>query len=102
MRGCEPGAAARPGYLERSALGDRYARCPKAWYRDNAPGELFEDYTRAKAGLLPCAGGALEQPAKFLEALDLIDRARAAAKAEAQAREAAIARLREQLGGEGR
>ncbi len=101
MMGCGPGAAARAGYVERSALGDRFDRCAKAWYRDNAPGELFADYTRAKAGLMPCAGGALEQPAKFLEAVELIDEAKASAKAAREARDAAMEDLRRRMGGQG-
>lgn len=56
-------------------FGQSFTRCPKAWLRDAGGGaqELLGDWHRMHSlSLLPYGGGVLEQPAVWLEAMDVI------------------------------
>lgn len=56
-------------------IGQRFNRCPRAWLRDEG-GEVL-DWMADRAflvthGILPDAGGRLDQHPKFLAAIDVI------------------------------
>lgn len=56
-------------------FGHRFQRCPRAWLRDE--GAKVEDYIRDVGffrahGVMPEAGGLLDQHPRFLEAAEII------------------------------
>lgn len=56
--------------------GDRFDRCPKAWLRDEVGplADLMEDAEVLRTqGLLPHAGGRLDQHPRFLEAVRVLE-----------------------------
>ena len=57
-------------------LGGRFDRCPKAWLRDDASeeAELIGDVMAFREHhIAPCAGGLLDQPPLWVEALGVVD-----------------------------
>jgi len=54
----------------------KFDRCPKAWLRDSAPAaqSLCADFRWLKVfGVLPAAGGKLEQDPRFIDAVEVLE-----------------------------
>jgi len=83
VRGCGPNTTAEPGYSHVTVLGQVFERCPKAWARDDAHAEaelLRQADALERWGVLPVAGGLDDQPAAFVDALDVISDAQTQAR----------------------
>lgn len=65
------------GFKHVTANGLSFDRCPKAWLRDEAKGasEMISDWHWLEThGVMPLGGGKLDQPARFVSAVDVIER----------------------------
>lgn len=54
----------------------KFERCPKAWARDEAPGEvqMIRDWQRFKRlNVLPNGGGQIDQDSRWWDAFDIIE-----------------------------
>lgn len=82
-RGCKPG---QKGADELITIGKAiaiYDRCTKAYLRDADPGvrRLVGDAFFFEVNkVLPCAGGLLDQPSKFIDALAIVGKVRSDAE----------------------
>jgi hypothetical protein len=85
------------GFTHYVRAAGKFDRCPKAWLRDEgAAAQLAIDdfHFWRKYGVLPRAGGRLDQHPKFLEAVEIIEEEILAAKGRAAAVDRAKAKLK--------
>lgn len=74
QRGCNPGTKATSTI--RTASSGEFDRCPKAWVREDVPfaAQYLSDYRWLKEyGVMPKAGGKIDQSPRFISAIDVIE-----------------------------
>jgi hypothetical protein len=74
-RGCLPGTKGAEHPVKIGRVLEIFDRCPKAWLREEGAGlsRLVSDAFFFDAyKIAPCGGGLLDQPSKFVDALNVV------------------------------